>query len=67
VANQLSERGLESCQNWSKMFFNGLLYPPSNHQYLVEKIQYLVDLPKGSRQMGINGFKWVSKEFTIEI
>lgn len=46
--------------------FNGLLYEPGNHQDLSEKIKYLIDHPKEAKQMGVNGFAWASKEFTIE-
>lgn len=46
--------------------FNGLLYEPGNYQDLAEKIRYLIDHPKEAKQMGVNGFEWASKEFTVE-
>ena len=46
--------------------FNGLLYKSGNHQDLAEKIKYLVNHPEEAKQMGVNGFEWASKEFTIE-
>ncbi len=49
-----------------KESFNGSLYEPGDYQDLAEKIRYLIDHPQGARAMSINGFKWASKEFTIE-
>ena len=46
--------------------FNGLLYEPGNPEDLAMKIKYLIDHPEEAKQMGINGYKWASEQFTIE-
>lgn len=46
--------------------YNGFLYEPGNHVQLAEKINYFLENPQKIKEMGQNGFEFVTQEFTDE-
>ena len=45
--------------------FNGILIPSQNIDIMAEKMDYLLDNPKTSQQMGLNGHQRVLDHFTL--
>ncbi len=46
--------------------FNGLLYTPGDYKELAGKIRYLYEHPDVARQMGENGLRWATEQFSQE-